>query len=69
MQHSSVPRRPVGVAVSGNTTVVVCDDGAVFVPRAGIGPHTSLEWAEVTPIPGSAREATLEAASRVTSGP
>jgi len=59
MQHSSVPRRPVAVAVSGNTTVVVCDDGAVFVPKAGIGPHTPLEWTEVTPIPGSAREATL----------
>ena len=59
MQHSSSPRRPVGVAASGNATIIVCDDGAVFVPRAGVSPHSPVDWVEVAPIPGSLREATL----------
>ena len=58
MQHSSSPRRPVGVAASGNATIIVCDDGAVFVPRAGVSPHSPVEWVEVAPVPGSLREAT-----------
>ena len=57
MQHSSSPRRPVGVAASGNATIIVCDDGAVFVPRAGVSPHSPVEWVEVAPVPGSLREA------------
>lgn len=66
MQHSSSPRRPVGVAASGNATIIVCDDGAVFVPRAGVSPHSPVDWVEVAPIPGSLREATLGAdAARV----
>ena len=64
MQHSSSPRRPVGVAASGNATIIVCDDGAVFVPRAGVSPHSPVEWVEVAPIPGSLREATYGDASR-----
>ena len=58
MQHTSSPRRPVGVAASGNTTLVVCDDGAVFVPRGGVTPHGPVEWVELAPIPGSMRDAT-----------
>jgi hypothetical protein len=61
MQHSSSPRRPVGVAASGNATIIVCDDGAVFVPRAGVSPHSPVEWVEVAPVPGSLREATASA--------
>ena len=58
MEHSSSPRRPVGVAASGNATIIVCDDGAVFLPRAGVSPHSPVEWVEVAPIPGSLRDAT-----------
>ena len=61
MQHSSSPRRPVGVAASGNATIIVCDDGAVFVPRAGVSAHSPVDWVEVAPIPGSLREAALGA--------
>ena len=58
MEHSSSPRRPVGVAASGNATIIVCDDGAVFLPRAGVSPHSPVEWVEVAPIPGPLRDAT-----------
>jgi len=49
-------RKPVSTVQTTTGNIgVVCDDGAVFVTKSGIG--TTAQWTETTPIPGTEREA------------